>query len=159
MYPVKVRVYFNYKTSYYPTGHDLTVDQFNRSYLTEKPKNGKEGKFLDLKDEITAVLTKAKSIAKELRKFSFEKFESKFLRKSGSGKDVFFHYSKIYKALTDEDRIKTASGYDLSMKSIKEYLKQRGKPTTELSFDMVTVKFLDGYEQWMIGQGNTWFYN
>lgn len=156
VYPIKIRVYFKYKTRYYPTGHDLAEDHFKRSYLAEKPKNTKEVKFSDIKDEITAILTKAKEAAKELKKFSFEKFESKFLIKSGSGKDVFFHYSKIYKALIEEERIKTASGYDLSMKSLKEYLKHKIKPATDLSFETVTVKFLENYEKWMIDHGNTY---
>ena len=31
VYPVKIRVYFNYKTRHYPLGMDITKKQFERS--------------------------------------------------------------------------------------------------------------------------------
>src|SRR5687768_7441945 len=45
LYPVKLRVYYNKVTRYYPTGYDLTVSDFEKSYKAEKPR----GEYKDLK--------------------------------------------------------------------------------------------------------------
>jgi integrase/recombinase XerD len=151
VYPVKIRVYFDYKTRYYPTGKDLTEDQFKRSYLSERPR----GDLSDTKDKILFELSRAKEIAKELKTFSFDKFEKRFLRKSGSGNDIFYHFNQTIKQLKEEERIKTASGYDLAMKSLKAYLKTKERNINNLSFDSITVKFLNNYEKWMLSEGNS----
>lgn len=149
VYPVKLRVYHNYQTRFYPIHKGLTENDFKRSFLAERPR----GEMSDVKDKITAEVTRAKEIAKDLRPFTHEKFKKKFLRTSGSGHDVFYHYNEKIRELEGEEKIKTASGYDLSMKSIRLFLKHKGKPQNSISFDAITVKFLNEYEKWMEAQG------
>lgn len=154
-YPIRIRVYHDYKTRYFPIHKGLTVEQFQKSYLATNPKNTKDFNYSDEKDKIISELTRAKEIAKDLKTFSFDRFSKKFLRKSGSGHDVFYHYAEKIKDLESQERIKTASGYLLSMKSIKSFLKHKGKPQNTLTFDAVTIKFLNEYEKWMESEGNT----
>jgi site-specific recombinase XerD len=151
VYPVKIRVYYDYKTRFYPIGIDLTEDRFNRSFLAEKPR----GEFADIKDEITLSLTRAKETAKHIKPFDWHKFEKKLLRPTSSNKDVFYHYNQVIESLTKEDRIKTASNYHLSQKSIKGFLESKKRSTTALGFDLINIKFLNDYEAWMLKQDNS----
>ena len=48
IYPVKLRVYFDYKTKFYPVGIDLTEEDFNRAYKSERPR----GEYRDLRKKL-----------------------------------------------------------------------------------------------------------
>jgi integrase len=149
IYPIKLRVYFDYKTRHYPIGLDISVKDFERSYFAERPR----GTFAEIKDNILINLARAKRIAKEIEPFSLEKFEKKLLRPSGSAGNVFYYYTSTIARLKKEERIKTASNYELSEKSIKNYLKDHRNNSNAISFDSITVSFLNDYEKWMLKAG------
>jgi len=150
VYPVKVRVYHDYQTKLYPTGKDLSEDQFKRSYLAEKPR----GEFAELKDSLEATLARAKSVAKNLEPFSFVKFEKRFLSPSNASTDVLFQYSALIQSLRNDEQIKTAANYVCAFNSLKKFIQTKGK-SDSLSFSAVNVKFLKAYEKWMISEGNS----
>ena len=70
-YPVKLRVYFDYKTRMYFMGKDLTEDEFSKSYLGEKPRD----EYKTLKRELLAYELKAVEIIENLSPFNFDHFE------------------------------------------------------------------------------------
>jgi integrase/recombinase XerD len=151
-FPVKLRVYFNYETRYYLTGIDLSEEDFKRSVLSHKPKGHI---FKDFKIRLSSIVNKAEEISKELKIFSFEKFETRFLRPTGAGVDVFYHYRKTINNLEKEERLGTASNYNLSSKSIKRFLRATKRKDSYLSFDEITLSFLKDYERWMISEGRS----
>jgi site-specific recombinase XerD len=152
LYPVKLRVYFNYETRYYPIGKDLSKDEFIRSYLAQKPRD----EFKKLKQQMSSIEVKANKVMDELKDgFSFDKFEKKMFRPIGSENDVFYYYERTIKDFQKRERVNTASNYELSQKSIKNFLKSKGKNPEKLQFDEVTVTFLKDYEGWMRQSGKS----
>lgn len=150
-YPVKLRVYFDYKTRMYFIGKDLTEDEFNKSYLGQKPRD----EYKTLKQGLLAYELKAVEIIKELTPFNFELFEKLMFRNTGDGNNVFYHYSQYIKQLEEEGRPGTASSYHLSQRSIKAFIKEITKNEAEiLPFAEVTPSFLNKYEKWMLAEGN-----
>jgi integrase/recombinase XerD len=148
-YPVKLRVYFHYKTRLYALGITLTPEKFERSFLAQKPK----GELSKIKDKIVFYLARAKKVASELESFSFEKFEGGFFQETATIADVFQQYDIVVNTLYSEDRVKTASNYELSKKSLQNYLISIGRPSKNLQYDSITTSFLNGYENWMIKNG------
>jgi integrase/recombinase XerD len=180
LYPVRLRVYYNYTTRFYPTGIDLTKDDFERSYLSQKPRQ----EFKDLRKKIIGIEARAKSVADDLKIFDFDKFEKKLLRATGSGSDVFYHYTEVIKTLNEEGRISTSSNYDLSAKSLLQFYFHKGKYKelekalleksdgkadllsildyarvrkikVSLPFENLTSNSLSEYERWMLKEGKS----
>ena len=148
-YPVKLRVYYRNETRYYPTGLQLTRDEFEQSYQAATPK-GQKNK--ELKIKIQSIESKANDLKDTLGTFSFEKLEKKLFRPSGAAHNVFYFYSQVIKQLEMEDRLGTASNYNLSVKSFKKFLRFNNKKEDNLNFEDVTVTFLRDYEKWMLSQ-------
>jgi len=144
VYPVKLRVYHNYERRYYPTGYDLSKDDF----ASTKPR----GKLKKDKEKIMAIEAKAKLIKDELKVFSFERFEKKFLIPTGATADVFFRYDQTIENLRSDDRINTASNYEYSKNSLVNFLEYKKRDKTKLTLDDITVDFLKDYNKWMISQ-------
>ena len=145
-YPVKLKVYYNDKTKFYRTGIDLTREEFERSYLAQKPRE----EFKKVKQSIQKIETRANEVLETIKDFSFEKFERKMFRPIGSENDVFYYYKKVIDDFKRRERVNTQSNYELSQKSIKAFLASTGKNGSELQFDEITVSFLKDYESWML---------
>jgi site-specific recombinase XerD len=145
-YPVKLRVYFNGRTKYFSTGVDLSKEEFRRSYLAERPRK----ELKETKQTLQLILSRALGIASELKIFSIERFQKKLLRPIGSSVNVFNYYAEVMNDLAGEERLGSYSNYDLSSKSLKAFLKSRGKSTQLLLFQEVDVQFLNEYENWML---------
>lgn len=118
-----MRVYHNNVTRFFKTGIDLSIEDFNRSYLSQKPRQ----EYRPIKDKIAGIEARAKGIAEGLKTFNLKRFEKILLRATGAGVNVFHHYKQVVESLAKQDRIGTASNYDLSAKSIKLFLKGKGK--------------------------------
>jgi len=155
LYPVKIRVFsksHKKETKFYATGIDLSKDDFKASYVAEKPK---AEKHRQAKIKLNSLLVKAINIAEELNPFDFERFEKQMFRPASSVGNVFYYYDNEIKLLYSEDRISTASNYELSKKSIVSFLESIGKPTNHLSFETITKDFLNRYEKWMVKEERT----
>lgn len=166
IYPVKLRVYspLHQMRKLYSTGYDMTVKEFESVWQTEKPRKVHQEK----RNYLDAIRVKAVEAAKNCDPFDFEKFETKLLRKKGDGKNVFYHFEEQIKKLKELGRYSTAESYELSMKSIKSYLKekkiakaknkeeiQRIAEHTNLSFNKINKSFLERYEAYMTGKGKS----
>jgi len=146
-YPVKIRITHQRKQVYYPTRFDLSVDDFHKLFTT-KPRE--EYKRILL--ELTTIENKAKGIIDELKDhFTWNAFEAKFLKKQSDWNSIFSACQDYIDKLRGEDRIGTAVSYECSLNSFKTFTgKEEG-----LSFEDVTVDFLNKYERWMLKEGNS----
>lgn len=180
VYPIKIRVYHDYETRFYPIGVDVSKEDFERAYLSKKPRQ----EYKELRGKIIANEVRVRTIAEELRTFDFTRFEKLLLRATGAGTNVFYHYRQTITKLNKDGQIGTASNYDLSAKSLLHFLFSQGKLKDaslaltnkkeygtglidildflkgkgiklELGFDEVTISFLNNYERWMIKEGNS----
>ncbi|MGM0622367.1 MAG: phage integrase SAM-like domain-containing protein [Bacteroidota bacterium] len=163
IYPVKLRVYSPLlkRWKMYSTGFDMTVKEFESVWQTEKPRKIHQEK----RNYLDAIRVKAVEAAENCDPFSFETFEKKLLRRKGDGKNVFYHFGEQIKLLKELGRYSTAESYELSLKSIKNYLKdkqksksktkQEIKEPTSLSFNSINELFLKKYETYMISKGKS----
>jgi integrase/recombinase XerD len=143
-YPVKLYVAYNRTQKYYPLHVSLTEEDFEK---TQGPKP--RATYKELKLKFQAVEQRARKIIEELPVFTFDKFEKR-LKGNYSKNDVFSSYRQYIEQLSKEGRAGTASNYQCSMNSIKEYWKKDLLP-----FEAVTPDFLRHYENWMRTNGKS----
>ena len=119
-YPVKLRVYAKAtdKIKLYSTVFNLKENEFSSVWNTTKPRK----EYKDLRKKIQAVETRAENVAKKLDPFTFEQFERILYRKAGDGIKVKYHYDQIINEFEKRGQVGTASTYNLSRKSIIEFI-------------------------------------
>lgn len=146
LYPAKLRVTFERKHRYYPTGKDLSEGDFERTYGA-KPRE----EFKELRKYFQGIEGAATTaINSTLPFFSFEKFEAEYYKgeiKKPSG-DLFEAYAATIATLTDEGRIGNADSFKSSRDSLCKF-------KSGLTFSEVTPDFLRSYERWMIEQSRS----
>lgn len=150
-FPIKIRVYdgTTKKARLYTTDFDLIEKDYNRIFFPDKGLRFKKEET-EIREDLEGLKNYYSDKIKSLKIFTFEAFEKSIEIKSGDLSDAFYHYDAYIKQLKDSDRIGTASSYELSMKSLKSYLKaKKGKEPIKLLFQDITVKFLNDYETWM----------
>ena len=147
-YPVKLRVYTSHprKQKLYPTQFELTEKEFDSIWNTSKPRK----EFQAKRKQLQAIEVKANKVAEALTPFTFEQFEKKLYRKAGEGVNVKFQYQRAIEEFLSNDRIGTASTYDLSQKALKEFVeKGQNRKYKNLTFFDVTPKFLQECENYL----------
>lgn len=148
-HPIKLRITHDRKQKYYvinvrPDQTSLSVDDF------KKVMDGKSrGEFKEMRDTLTGLEVDAKTIIKNLQNFTFESFESEYLKKE-SKIDLFVALKEIAESMRSEGRIKTAITYETALKSLSKFDKSK-----KLLFTKVTPKYLKKYEDWMLSNGNS----
>lgn len=148
LFPVKLRIWnaLTKKAKLFPTNIDLGENEFKQALESKKPK--KEHQLLRI--QLEAIKAKAQEVADELPLFTFEGFERKFFRKTGSGININYHYDQVIDRMKNYGQIGTASNYDLSLKSLLKFNQIRGgKTTMNLSFYDISADWLKGYENFM----------
>lgn len=148
-YPVKIRVYHKGETRYFSLNINLRPEDFERSYLSVKPRMD----FRKLKDQISGLETKAKDIIAALPVFTFEAFDKKMNRLSQDKENAIAHYTEYIESLTKEDRVSTALAYNVALKSLKEFTATTRRDASFLPFADITPEFLREYEKWMLRKG------
>jgi integrase/recombinase XerD len=153
-YPLKLHVYFPVKNEkLFPLDYELSVEEFENSYLVTKPKK----EYQELKIELDEIFQKATEIAKELGELiTLEKFERKMFRSKASTTNVIDHFEAKRIELEDNDQIGTASTYDSAIKSIRSFFDEdKRNPITFLGFSALSAEVLNKYEKWMVAQDNS----
>lgn len=153
-FPLKLHVYLNRESRrWYYLNMDITADQFQRSYLAEKPR----GEHKELKIELETIVARANEIAKRLgSRFTFDRFEREMFGGRHGGNDVIKHFEMYMESLKEQERAGSADFYRLSIRSIKDFAgKGRKKEITRLPFETITPEFLIKYEKWMQGNGRS----
>lgn len=160
LYPVKLRVYSikHQINKHYATKYYLTKEDFKSIIETTKPRLEHKA----LRNEILAIDKRADEISKELKPFSFTSFEKKFLRNTGEGNNVIYHYKVAMQKLQSNNAFGTASNYELSLKSIKEFISKKKekkskaekeqKEILNISFSEITPDWLSNYEKYMLDE-------
>ncbi|MBK8927543.1 MAG: phage integrase SAM-like domain-containing protein [Crocinitomicaceae bacterium] len=149
VYPVKLRVYSitSQTARLYTTQYDLSKKEFESVWQTEKPRK----EYKNLRNEIQAIELDAVEVCKTLKPFSFPEFERKFFRNKGAGADIVYHYNQTIEKLTRQKSIGTASNYELSLKSLKAFVKHaKGKEPEKIKFTDITPDWLNKYEDYMV---------
>lgn len=152
-YRLKLRVWNNNtrKAKLYPVDYNLSEEDFNRAWISEKPRK----EFMDMRIKLNRVFDKANEVAEGIHPFTFESFEKKFFRKIDDGTNVFTHYQETIDKLKEKKQIATAGLYELSRKSFKEFLEKDGKVKSSLSFFEITPDKLAEYESFMLEKGKS----
>lgn len=147
-YPVKLRVFTPMPRiqKLYPTIFEFNETEFKSIWGTTKPLI----KHKEIRRQLQAIETKAIDVSRELSLFTFEQFEKKLYRKVGEGENVFYQYQLIIDENKKLGRLGNASNYELSLKSIKYFLKSKtGKEPIKLLFIEITPSWLNNYENYM----------
>lgn len=150
-YPVKIRVYDSStkKTRLYTTDFDLSEKDFSRIFFPEVGQRFKKEET-EIREDLEELKSYYSKKVKELNSFTFEAFEKSLSITSGELLNAFYHYESYIQELRDYKRISTASSYELSMKALKAYIKDKTrKEPKKLLFQNITVKFLNDFELWM----------
>ena len=148
-YPVKLRVYSTQLQvkKMYATKYDLSEKEFKSIWLTEKPRKEHQ----EVRNELEAIKVRADEVCKTLNPFSFIQFEKKYLRNAGDGVDIIYQYKQIIKRLKSNNSFVTASNYEMSIKSLKDFiLNTKGKEPLRIPFADITPDWLQKYETYMI---------
>lgn len=146
-YSVKLRVTFRRKQKYYPLHVSLAPEEYDK-VCGPKPRN----QFKTMKLEFEKAEQRARSIVNDLKSlgsFTFPAFE-KALYGEEVNDDMFTGFAKKVQKLRNNDQVKTADIYEDSCISLKKYI---NKDTFKISD--VTPDFLQGYENWMLREGNS----
>jgi integrase len=151
-YPVKLQIIFQRTMKQYPTGIDLSPEEFNYVMNHSSVKSGLSALQKRSANEARIILNafynKANEIITRIEDFSFELFERKMNQKKLALTDVFQYYEERIRVLREKERIGTAETYQNSLSNLKLY-----RP--KLTFKDITVEFLEGFEAWMLKRGRS----
>lgn len=156
-FPVKLRVYSKTlsKSKLYSIDVDLTVDEFENIWLKNDSLNVR-GKNRQVRARLQKFELRANEEAEKLIKFSFEKFERNFFRKSTDGNNVIYHFQEVIKENIRKGKIGTSESFKYALKSIIEFNKVHcGKEITVLTFDSIDKNWLEAYEEHMVSKGKS----
>lgn len=140
---VKVRVTYNRQQKYYRTNVYLSPAEWEQINSPKVPKELKQAKA-----EMNLALSKAISILDEIKIFTFQQFENKYLSNRVSKGALIDLYTDTIQNLKNSGRISTGISYQCSLNSLLEY-------KSKLDFENITPDFLEGYEGWMKGKGKS----
>ncbi|REE82137.1 site-specific recombinase XerD [Lutibacter oceani] len=150
LFPVKLQLYsvITKKQKFFGTGIDLSKDDFEDIFNSDKSVRGKKN---EIKVFLQNILSRANKVAMDLSPFSFESFEKKMFRRKGASINIQYHYNNKIDVLTKNDQISTASNYRLSLKSLNNFLIAKSKGNIKnLTFYDITTDWLNKYESYMI---------
>lgn len=147
LYPLKLRVTFNRVSRLYSISTELTEEQFSKLYSSKL----RDEYLKDVRVYCDTIKQKAEEVSSDIEIFTFEKFKDAFFVNhdlEAQTNDVYKNIEIYIKQLQEEGRVSTASSYQCTLNSLKKFKKK-------LTFDDITVKFLNDYEKWMLAQDNT----
>ncbi len=148
LYPIKLRVYSTQLQikKLYSTRYEMTKKEFQSIWETQKPRKENQ----EIRNELQAIVTRANDVCKTLQPFSFTQFEKKYLRNTGEGGNVIYQYNSVIEKLKQNNCIGTASNYDLSLKSLLNFIEyNKGKRPAKIAFAEITPEWLQKYESYM----------
>lgn len=147
LYPLKLRVTFNRNTRLYGVGKELTEEQFGKLFSSKL----RDEVLKDIRVYCESLKDEAVKVADTISDFTFDKFKESFFTnptEDAKTNDVFNNIEVYAKQLQEEGRVSTASSYQCTLNSLKKFKKK-------LTFEDITVKFLNDYEKWMLKQDNS----
>jgi integrase/recombinase XerD len=151
-FPVRLRVYFQGKTRYYPVNLDLSEKEFAGATASNPRKA-----YVEHHELLEDIKEKAKAARDSLTIFSFEAFEKKLYDTAPPKEDIPSYYHSYMKEMESEGRVGTISSYNLSLKSLLAHRTYRaaGRQPDQLGFLSIDEAWLKGYERWMLERGKS----
>lgn len=156
LYPVRLRVYNSVmkKDKRYPLDIHLWESDYTKIY------HSKEGERLNanqnnVKIKLNTFETKAKEVIDRMDIFTFDEFERKYFRSSSEPRTASYHYNEKIQELKNNGKVSTAESYELSLKSIDNFLKTKGKKVQALRLAEIDKKWLKDYERFMLMSGKS----
>ena len=140
---ISIRITFERKKKYYPTGINLAISDFEKAQ-GEKPR--KEFKKLALK--LQAFEKKAADIIEVLPAFTFKAFEKHYFTNRGAKGTLNEAFASYAAELREAGRIGTAVSYECAQNSLNKF-------SPGAKFADATPDFLRKYERWMLSEGNS----
>lgn len=140
---VSIRITFERKKRYYPTGINLVISDFEKAQ-GEKPR--KEFKRLALK--LQSYEKKAADIIESLPAFTFKAFEKHYFTNRGTKGTLNEAFATYAAELREAGRIGTAVSYECAQNSLNKF-------SPGAKFADATPDFLRKYERWMLNDGNS----
>lgn len=155
-YPVKLRVFNKVlkKDKRYSLDIDLTIKEFETIWINPENKNLR-GSNNEKRLTLQAIETRANDEAKQITVFDFDKFESKFFRKSTDKNNVKYYFDLAVEKNLKNNKIGTAESYKYTLNSLAEFLEPKIKTKTKidkLTFNLITVEWLKKYESFMVSK-------
>ncbi|MDR3129471.1 MAG: site-specific integrase [Tannerellaceae bacterium] len=145
-FPVKVRVTYQRKRKYYPTGKDLSPEEW------EKMSNPRGARLVAIKEDLQIAFDKVKRIVRMLEEedtFTFEALSLYFGK--GEGKTLNQAFREKIKDQQEAGAAGTAIVYDCALKHLETFV-----GGTDLPFNAVTVDWLLQYELAMLNEGKSY---
>jgi integrase len=139
LYPIKYRITFMRKQYYFPSGIDLTEDEWKILPTTKKRE------LLETRELIQAGFDKIKTHIKEMVKgegFSIEGLKKRLSR--GRKDSIYVNFDNKIEELKRAGQIGTASTYQCSLNSIQKFT---GK---DLKFSDISMDWLKKYEAYLL---------
>lgn len=157
-FPVKLRVYSTIldKRNLYPTKIDLTADEFDEVWTSykhndkKKPTTMSRAELERLRLKLTALENLANDVAAKIKPFGFKKFEKALFKDSAASGDLIYLYNEMIQEYRSNNQFGSAESYDLSLKSVKEYIKaDTGSEPKRILLSSIDVDWLYCYEKYM----------
>lgn len=136
---IKLKVTHNRKRKYYTTGVELLPDEYEKVMYSKRLS--KDARLIRTKLDVFK--NKAEKVLREIKIFTFDRFEEAYFESRDVNQDVSFAYDKRISELRENDKIGTAITYECAKNSILTF-----KP--HLTFAEITPTFLNKYHKWMI---------
>jgi integrase/recombinase XerD len=143
--PIKLRIIHNRKPKYYALGFSLFEDEFNRMNAGQV-----RGELYELKIKLQIIEAKAIAILAGLEPFSISKFEEKFFRPRSDLNNAIQYLNNEVERAKKEGRISSKIMAECSLNSFKTFSRK-----SQLSFNDITIEWLQAYENFMIRKGNS----
>ncbi len=144
-YPVKLRITHGGKQKFYTVkGESATKDEFT-AIMNPKSKGERKSK----REKFEAIEARAKNAIEDLKEFSFEAFEQKYLpQKQQNNSTIQDYFEDKAIALDKVNKRQTATLYRATIKSLEHFDKN-------ISFKKITPTYLKKYEDWFVLEGKT----
>jgi integrase len=136
-FPVKVRVTYLSTQKYYPTGIDLSKEEYSNALI---PKVRKA--HLSTRIKLDKTVNKMRSIIDSMQSFSFGQLERLMRGNPRSAADIFPFFDQAIQTKRERDKIKTALTYKTAKASFQSF-------RNKIGFHDITPEFLLEYEAYM----------
>lgn len=145
VYPVKLRVTFQREQKYFPTGFDMTQEEFDKVL-----SGNARGELKEIRIRLLNLESSAEETIQQLPVFSFQRFESTFFNQSATrdNYDIAQAFEVVIERLTNENRLNTAESYKYSKVSLCKF-------HPNLKLQDVTPELLRNYQKVMEAKGTS----
>lgn len=144
LYPVRIRVTYRRQRQYYPTGKDLTLEQWERIPLTRNRdlktiRESIANSFDIVRQNVNELAT--------LAGFSFDALNTRL--KSGATDTINTAFQAKIVDLNEQNRVGNAIVYNNVLKGLERFAGDK------IHFDVVTVEWIKKYERFLYSEDKT----